>query len=93
MVVRWLNRALADLANITTYIERHNPEAARALAQSIREKTNRLALFPFLGRASERPDIRELVVHKNYLVSYRIRRETIEVLQVWRATQNREEGR
>jgi len=89
MVVRWLNRALRDLVNITAYIERDNPEAARALARSIREKTNRLASFPFLGRASERRDIRELVVHKNYLVSYRIRPESIEVLQVWHAAQDR----
>lgn len=42
-----------------------------------------------MGRASERPDVRELVAHKNYLVSYRIRRDTIEILQVWHAAQKR----
>ena len=89
MIVKWLLRALNDLAAITTYIERDNPDAARHLAQSIREQTKQLAAFPFMGRASEKPDVRELVVHKNYLVSYRIQRDTIEILQVWHAAQMR----
>ena len=92
MVVRWLKRALNNLAAITAYIERDNPEAARTLAQSIREKTNRLAAFPFLGKASAKPNIREFVVHRNYLVSYRIRPDVIEVIQVWHAAQKREDG-
>ncbi len=88
MVVKWLTRALNDLATITAYIERDNPDAARRLAQDIREQTKRLAAFPFMGRASDRQDVRELVAHKNYLVSYRIRRDTIEILQVWHAAQS-----
>lgn len=90
MIVKWLRRALNDMATITTYIERDNPDAARRLAQDIREQTKQLAAFPFLGRASERHDVRELVVHKNYLVSYRIRRDTVEILQVWHAAQKRD---
>jgi len=89
MVVRWLRPALGDLARITARIERDNPRPAEVLAQSIREKTARLATYPFLGRASEQDDVRELVVHENYLVSYRVRREAIEILQIWHAAQER----
>ena len=89
MEVKWLRRALADLDAIARYIERDNPEAARSLVRSVREKSKQLASFPFIGRASEKPDTREFVVHRHYLVSYRIRPERIEILQVWHTAQDR----
>lgn len=82
MAVEWTASALRDLTRITHHIERDNPTAARALVQSIRAKTGRLANFPLMGRPSERSEVRELVVHKNYLVSYRIGRDGVLVLQV-----------
>jgi toxin ParE1/3/4 len=33
--------------------------------------------------------VRELVVHRNYLLSYRIRPGRIEILQVWHVAQRR----
>lgn len=89
MELRWLRRALGDLDRIAAYIAQDNPQAAHELVRAIQKKTSRLSEFPFLGRASERTDIRELVVHEHYLVSYRLRREAIEILQVWHAAQER----
>jgi toxin ParE1/3/4 len=89
MVVKWLRSALGDLTRIAAHIGQDNPSAAQALLASIREQTSRLAAFPFLGRASERDDIRELVVHQNYLVSYRVRRDAIEILQIWHTALDR----
>lgn len=89
MEVRWLRRALGDLTRIAATIASDNPSAAVTLTRAIQEKTKDLARFPFLGRASELPDIRELVVHEHYLVSYRVRRNAIEVLQVWHTAQAR----
>jgi toxin ParE1/3/4 len=89
MEVKWLRRALKDLDTIATYVQRDNPEAARALVQSIREKTEHLGAFPYMGRAGEKPDTREFFVHEHYLVSYRIRPESIEILQVWHTAQER----
>ena len=83
MTVRWLRRALKNLSAIVAWIERDNPLAARALVKSVYKKTKRLADFPFMGRSSEYGDIREFVVHKNYLVSYRVRRDAVEIIQVW----------
>ena len=89
MEVRWLRRALEVLDTIASYIARDNPAAARALVQRIRDTTERLASFPYVGRASEKADTREFFIHEHYLVSYRIRPERIEILQVWHTAQER----
>lgn len=90
MEVRWLKRALDSLDSTARYIEHDNPDAARDLLHTIRLKTEQLATYPFMGRASEKPDIREFFVHAHYLVSYRIRPGRIEILQVCRKAQDRE---
>lgn len=92
MEVKWLRRALHDLRNIADFIERENPKAAKAFVSDVRHKTQRLASYPFMGRSSERPDIRELVVHQHYLVSYRIRPGRIEIMQVWHTARDRRAG-
>lgn len=89
MEVKWLRRALNDLEAIASYIERDNPQAAQALVESIREKTERPGSFPYMGRASEKPDTREFFVYEHYLVSYRIRPGRIEILQIWHTAQDR----
>lgn len=89
MEVRRLRRALRDLDVIATYIARENTAAAQSLIAQIRDVTEQLANYPYLGRASERADVRELVVHRHYLVSYRVRPERVEILQVWHTAQNR----
>lgn len=89
MTVKWLKRALYDLSRIALWIERDNPRIARAFVKDIRKKTKRLADFPFMGRAGAYGDIREFVVHKNYLVSYRVRRNVVEVIQVWHIREKR----
>ena len=89
MEVRWLRRALRDLDSIAGYIGRDNSEAARAPVRSVRATTEHLASFPYMGRASEKPDTREFFVHEHYLVSYRIRPGWIEILQVWHTAQER----
>jgi addiction module RelE/StbE family toxin len=89
MELRWLRRALRELDTIATYVGRDNPEAAVALMSTIRQKTAELAAFPYLGRASEIGDVRELVIHAHYLISYRIRPGRVEILQVWHTARNR----
>lgn len=89
MVVKWSRRALGDLVAIISWIERDNVRAAQALMKNIRTKTKRLADFPFMGRMGVYGDIRECVVHKSYIVSYRVRRDSIEIIQVWHMAQKR----
>ena len=92
MELRWLKRALEDLDAIAGYIARDNPVAAQSLVRSIRDKTENLISYPYMGRATEQADIREFFVHEHYLVSYRIRPGRIEILQVWHTAQDRRGG-
>ncbi|MBC7955891.1 MAG: type II toxin-antitoxin system RelE/ParE family toxin [Cytophagales bacterium] len=83
MRLRWTRRALADLGRIADRIAADKPAAATEFVKVVAEKVARLQEFPLLGRAGAYQDTRELVVHKNYLVTYRVRGEDIDVLQVW----------
>ena len=87
--LKWLRSALRDLDHIADYIANDDPERARSFVQEISERVEDLRRYPFMGRASEHPDTRELVVHRHYLVTYRLVGETVEILQVWHTAQNR----
>ena len=83
--VKWLRAALADLDHIADFSARDNPDRA----QSFFNQVEALRRFPFMGPSSEDIDARELVVHRNYLVVYRLVGETVEILQIWHAAQDR----
>ncbi|MGH8803067.1 MAG: type II toxin-antitoxin system RelE/ParE family toxin, partial [Casimicrobiaceae bacterium] len=84
--------AADDLDAIIDYIARDNPRRAEAFGQELQEKTMALAHHARLGRAG-RPGlpigVRELVVHRNYIVLYRVRQaeRVIEILRVKHASQ------
>lgn len=59
---------------------------------TIVEKVVRLEAFPFMGRTGTYQDTRELVVHRNYLVTYRIRNDEVQVLQVWHVARKMARG-
>lgn len=87
-------RPLAELAldDIVEYIAQDNPALAVELVVELRDKAAALALHPMMGR-SGRPGlpafVRELVVHRNYIVFYRVLKEAriVEILQVKHAAQ------
>ena len=81
MELKWSRRALADLERIANHIAAENPHAATALLQEFRASTGHLREHPYLGRASG-PDHRELVLHRRYPPTYRIRPGRVEILQV-----------
>src|SRR6266550_575155 len=81
--VKWLRAALADLDHIADFIARDNPDRAQSFVHEIFNQVEALRRFPFMGPSSEDIDARELVVHRNYLVVYRLVGETVEILQIW----------
>lgn len=93
MKIIWSNKSLADIENIFNYIKQDNNKKAKEFILEIREKINLLKDFPEIGKASllfdENNNIREFVMHKNYLVSYRVLEKEIQVLQVWQARKDR----
>jgi plasmid stabilization system protein ParE len=79
--------AETDLDGIIDYIAQDNPTKAEAFGQELRDKTLPLARQPELGRSGRPglPDsVREWVVHRNYIVFYRVRHEahSVEILRV-----------
>lgn len=84
--------AREDLGAIVDNIGKDNSTRAKRFGQELRDKTKPLAQHPGLGRKGRPglPDwLRELVVHPNYIVFYRVLAEarTVEILRVKHAAQ------
>jgi len=85
MTVVWSPEALFDLADLRDYIAEDNPDGARrvaiALVQTVEEV---LSMNSKLGHPGRVPGTRELVIPKMpFIVPYRIRKTTLEVLGVF----------
>ena len=90
MKLRWTQRALADLQRLADRIAANDkPIAAQAFVEAIADKVGRLQQFPLMGNQGRLEDTRELVVHKNYLVTYRLHGEEVQVIQVWHVARER----
>lgn len=84
MHVKWLRKALLNLDEEATYIASDDPAAALAVVTRIFEAVSTLVEQPNLGRPGRVPGTRELVVpNTRYIVPYRVRRETVELLRVF----------
>ncbi len=82
MEIRWTRKALENLDAIAAYIALDNPTRARSFVGEIKEKTALLAQFPAIGRPGRVPGTRELVVHENYVVPYRVKDGAVQILRV-----------
>jgi toxin ParE1/3/4 len=89
MKIEWTGKSYSDLRTISEFISKDNRVAAKQTLQLIRRKARQLAEHPFLGRRTEFGEIRELVVHENYILYYRVSQRSVEILRVWHAAQNR----
>ena len=84
MQVRWLRKALRNLDDEATYIATDDAAAARLVVKRVLDTVSVLAEQPGLGRPGRVPGTRELIVAKTrYIVPYRVRGETVEILRVF----------
>lgn len=81
MIVEWRPDARAALIEILDYIDERNSQAAVALLEDIESATSALPEHPYLYRFGRVSNTREIVVHPNYLVVYRVT-DRIEILNV-----------
>ena len=86
MRVEWRPEARAELRVILEYIIERNVAAASELNEAIEAATTALPDHPYLYRMGRVLGTREIVVHPNYLVVYRIT-DWIEVVSVLHARQ------
>ena len=83
MRVRWLRKALRNLDDEAAYIATDDAVAARLVVKRVLDAISSLAEQPGLGRPGRVPGTRELVVAKtHYIVPYRVRGATVEILRV-----------
>jgi toxin ParE1/3/4 len=84
MQVKWLRTALRNLDAESAFIAEDDPVAAQLVVQRVLKAVAMLAAQPDLGRPGRVPHTRELVVlNTRYIVPYRVRRDTVEVLRVF----------
>jgi len=83
----WKPAAIADRKRITAYIAQDKPLAAIELGDLLMEKAGQLDLYPLLGPTGRVKGTRELTVHPNYIVIYRLVGDAVEVLRVKHAAQ------
>ena len=89
MKLVWTRRALADLGRIAERIKRDNPTAAANFVTQVQATVLHLERFPLLGRVGSYQDTRELALHKNCLITCRVRADEVQLLQIWHAAQKR----
>ena len=84
MRLRWLRKALRNLDDEATFIAADDSAAARLVVKRVLESVAQLAEQPGLGRPGRVSGTRELVVLKTrYIVPYRVRGQTVEILRVF----------
>jgi plasmid stabilization system protein ParE len=75
---------MRNLDDEAAYIAADDPGAARVVVARILEAVSRLPDQPGLGRPGRIPGTRELVIERTrYVVPYRVRRNTVEILRVF----------
>lgn len=87
MKLRWNKGAVADLKRIARFIAKDNLASAIALTELCQAKALRLLDQPSMGRAGQADGTRELVVHPNYVVVYRIEVDAVRIIRVLHAAQ------
>ncbi len=84
MRVVWTPEAQQDRADVWDYIAADNPRAAARMDEIFSDAADRLTQHPMLGKPGIVPGTRELIVAKTrYIVPYRVRGETVEILRVF----------
>lgn len=80
--VVWRAKAEEDLLGIVEHIAQDSIASAEKLADEIEAKAAQLSSFPALGRAGRKRGTRELVMHPNYIVIYRVLKQSVDILRV-----------
>lgn len=89
MPVVFSPEALDDLAEIRAYIGQDNPYAASRVAVQLVAACDRLEYLPERGRSGLVPGTREVTTVSPYIIVYRIKTGTVEIIRIWHSAQDR----
>ena len=89
MQVRFLRKALSDLDAEANYLSmRYNHAVAENFVAAVNDGIDLLSRHPALGRPGRVSGTRELVITElPYILPYRVRGESIEVLRIFHTRQ------
>ena len=84
MIIRWLEEAIYDLQALRRYIAQDNVKAANRIVNKVLNSVKLLPEQPSIGRQGRAPNTRELIISGTpYIVPYRVKNSTIEILRVF----------
>lgn len=87
MRIKWLHNALLNLQAEAEYIAQDSPESSRRVVARIIEQIDQLTDYPESGRVGRIAGTRELVVIGTpYIVPYRVKDDSIEILRVFHSS-------
>lgn len=90
MRIRWTPAAAEDLEHIKDYLTEHLPQFALSTVLELYESVRSLKASPRRGRIGREERTRELLLPRlPYIVVYRLKEESIEVLHIYHGAQNR----
>jgi toxin ParE1/3/4 len=75
----WSQRARDRLIEIAGYVAERDADAAARLWQRLVEVTGPLSDHPYIYRPGRVGGTRELVVHPNYIIVYRVLEDSVEI--------------
>jgi plasmid stabilization system protein ParE len=87
----WTDASLSDLDRIYRHLEPVNPQAAARTVRALVVAPRRVLEFPRIGTRLSEFEPREIhrVIIDNYEIRYEIAQDTIFVLRVWHAKEDR----
>ncbi|WP_010163502.1 type II toxin-antitoxin system RelE/ParE family toxin [Sphingomonas sp. PAMC 26617] len=83
----WRAKARRDVEAIVEYLAERNPSAADRMEALIDRTVETLVGRPLLYRPGRMPDTREAVIHRNYIVIYRVGDGVVTILTIIHARQ------
>jgi toxin ParE1/3/4 len=90
MCIRWTPAAAADLQRISDYLKENHPHYRQATLRKLYDAIRSLKQLPQPSRIGREDGTRELLFPPTpYVAVYRVREQTIEVMRVYHAAQDR----
>ena len=89
-LIRWTPAAASDLQRVSVYLTENHPQYRHPTLRKVYAAIQSLKDWPYRGRAGREEGTRELILPPlPYVAIYRVNDQSIEVLRIYHAGQDR----